>query len=602
MRKTIGKRICAFATGCALFVSAFAAEIRSEAKVNIISGQQVAAEDDTEVQEKSLVYASYSAISSDEAYDKMVSMKSKYPTGTPWALANSYKWNCGWEAWGCMGFAHMISDAAFENAGVRTIYPSEVENIYDVIRVGDVVRVPSDHSVVVLEKHSDYIVICEGNASGKVRWGRIISKDTILSQCTYIETRYGADTVTMSVDSKEITLYKDDTYKLEAVINPANPDAVIEWSSSNTEVAEVSEDGTVTGKAKGYAIITAEYKELGIRSTCTVECIEEEHIPITIYDGVDYSPVYDYEYYINKYADLKKAFGDDEKAALKHFVNYGMKEGRQASESFNVQFYKNKYVDLQKAFGSDLKSYYNHYIRYGKKEGRIAAGAVENPAPTTPETPEEPEIPEEPEVPETPKYVSIYNGIDYSDVYDYEYYINKYSDLKKAFGSDDEKALRHFVNYGMKEGRQAKETFNVKSYKNRYKDLRNAYGSNLKSYYLHYINYGKREGRKTTGIVEIQNPITVYDGIDYSAVYDYKYYINKYADLKKAFEGDDEAALRHFVNYGMKEGRQAKETFDVRYYKDNYADLQNAYGNNLKDYYMHYIRYGQNEGREAVAK
>ena len=113
---------------------------------------------------------------------------------------------------------------------------------------------------------------------------------------------------------------------------------------------------------------------------------------------------------------------------------------------------------------------------------------------------------------------------------------------------------------------------------------------------------GQREGRMATGVVEIQDPVTVYDGIDYSAVYDYKYYINRYADLKNAFEGDDEAAIKHFVNCGMREGRQAKETFNVLYYKDHYVDLRNVYGNNLKDYYMHYIRYGQNEGRETVAK
>lgn len=602
MRKNVCKRLCALVMGFVLFGVVFDADIKSEAKVTINS--QLVSENETEIEEKSLVQAGYSTISSDKAYDKIVAMEVKYPEGTTWTNGNTYAWECGWGAAGCMGFAHMMSDAAFGTkqttgvaTGFRTIYPSNVDNIYDVIRVGDVVRVPSNHSVVVLEKHSDYIVICEGNASGTVKWGRIISKDTILSQCTYIETRYDADTVTMSIDSKEITVDKDDTYKLEAVIIPVNTDAddaEIEWSSSNPAVAEVAEDGTVTGKGAGYAIITAEYKELGISASCTVECIEEEHIPITIYEGIDYSLVYDYDYYIEKYADLQKAFGNDEKAAIRHFVNSGMREGRQAIESFNVQFYKNKYADLQKAFGNDLKLYYKHYINYGKREGRIAAGVVEKPEQTTP--------PENPENPEKPTYTNVYDGIDYSAVYDYEYYINKHSDVKAVFGNNPEAALKHFVNYGMREGRQAKETFDVKSYKNRYKDLRNAFGSDLKMYYMHYVNYGQREGRKATGIVEIQDPVTVYDGIDYSAVYDYKYYINKYADLKSAFQGDDEAAIKHFVNSGMREGRQAKEAFNVSYYKNKYADLQNAYGSDLKSYYMHYIRYGQNEGREAVAK
>lgn len=276
MRKNVSKKLCALVMSFALFGSVFGADIKSEAKEALNS--QLVSEDETEIEEKSLVQAVYTSISSDEAYDKIVAMEAKYPTGTPWTNSNTYAWECSWGAAGCMGFAHMMSDAAFGTkqttgvaTGFRTIEPSDVDNIYDVIRIGDVVRVPSNHSVVVLEKHSDYIVICEGNASGKVRWGRRISKDTILSECTYIETRYGADTVTMSVDSREITVDKDDTYKLEAVIVPVNTDAVIEWSSSNPAVAEVSEDGTVTGKSAGYAIITADYKESGVSASCTVE-------------------------------------------------------------------------------------------------------------------------------------------------------------------------------------------------------------------------------------------------------------------------------------------------------------------------------------------
>ena len=55
---------------------------------------------------------------------------------------------------------------------------------------------------------------------------------------------------------------------------------------------------------------------------------------------------------------------------------------------------------------------------------------------------------------------------------------------------------RHFVESGMNEGRQAKDSFNVKKYKNRYNDLQNAFGNDLKSYYMHYIGSGYKEGRK----------------------------------------------------------------------------------------------------------
>lgn len=90
----------------------------------------------------------------------------------------------------------------------------------------------------------------------------------------------------------------------------------------------------------------------------------------TIWNGVDYKYVYNYEYYKNKYEDLRKAFGTNEKKYFEHFYTYGMKEGRQASANFNVQAYKKRYSDLQKAFGNNLPEYYKHYCIYGRKENR----------------------------------------------------------------------------------------------------------------------------------------------------------------------------------------------------------------------------------------
>ena len=92
----------------------------------------------------------------------------------------------------------------------------------------------------------------------------------------------------------------------------------------------------------------------------------------TVYDGVDYSPVYNYSYYRKKYSDLQKAFGTDKKAYFKHFCQYGMNEGRKASSAFDVLKYKARYEDLRKAFGDNLPEYYKHYVIFGKKEGRKA--------------------------------------------------------------------------------------------------------------------------------------------------------------------------------------------------------------------------------------
>ena len=297
---------------------------------------------------------------------------------------------------------------------------------------------------------------------------------------------------------------------------------------------------------------------------------------VTKLNGVDYSAVFDFQYYKTTYSDIARVFGNDDIAALNHFVNNGMVEGRQGIKTFNVTSYIYQYADLRKAFGNNLKSYYLHYMNNGKKEGRKTTGTTKMVG-----------------------YLTVYNGVDYAAVYDYNDYVAKYSDIKKAFGYDDAKVLAHFVNNGMAEGRQGIQTFEVQSYRKQYVDLRSAFGNNLKSYYLHYINNGQREGRKGTGCNTLQGGVTKLNGVDYSVVYDFNYYINSYSDIMRIYGNDDIGALTHFLNYGMKEGRRASEDFDVNTYANKYTDLRTAFGNNLKSYYLHYINHGKKEGRLA---
>ncbi len=297
---------------------------------------------------------------------------------------------------------------------------------------------------------------------------------------------------------------------------------------------------------------------------------------VTRYNGIDYSSVYNYNYYIAHYSDMKKAYDDDDIGALAHFVNHGMSEGRQGSDQFDVMSYKMANADLRHAYRNDNKAYYLHYVNYGQKEGRIATGCSTIQGATT-----------------------IYNGVDYAAVYSYEEYVNRYPDMKKAFATDDEGALAHFVNHGMNEGRVGKNSFNPYSYRNEYADLRHAYGNCMKLYYLHYMNYGMREGRNGTGCMSLMHATTVYNGVDYSAIYDYNEYINRYEDIKRAYGGDENAVIKHFVEHGMDEGRIGKNTFIWNVYRDRYQDLAQGFGNDIKAYYIHYLYHGQKEGRIA---
>ena len=62
--------------------------------------------------------------------------------------------------------------------------------------------------------------------------------------------------------------------------------------------------------------------------------------------AVDYSAVFDADYYYNAYPDLRQTIGNNQVALLEHFVNVGMKEGRSGNDSFHVKAYILNNLDL----------------------------------------------------------------------------------------------------------------------------------------------------------------------------------------------------------------------------------------------------------------
>ena len=91
-----------------------------------------------------------------------------------------------------------------------------------------------------------------------------------------------------------------------------------------------------------------------------------------VYGGVDYSPVFNANYYATNNQDVVKALGNNESKLFEHFCIYGMKEKRQGCADFNVLVYKDRYNDLASAFGTNYPEYYKHYCQFGLAEGRKA--------------------------------------------------------------------------------------------------------------------------------------------------------------------------------------------------------------------------------------
>lgn len=76
--------------------------------------------------------------------------------------------------------------------------------------------------------------------------------------------------VTVNVTPDELSLRVGQTGKLNATVTPPTPLAVT-WKSSDTSVATVSQDGTVTAVGEGTAIITATVGGVSASATVTVE-------------------------------------------------------------------------------------------------------------------------------------------------------------------------------------------------------------------------------------------------------------------------------------------------------------------------------------------
>ncbi len=78
-----------------------------------------------------------------------------------------------------------------------------------------------------------------------------------------------------------------------------------------------------------------------------------------------------------------------------------------------------------------------------------------------------------------------FHGEDYSAVYNEEYYAAHNPDVIEAYGNKPGMLIQHFVNYGIYEGRQAKEDFNVETYRSQHPELNERFGDDLHYYYLY---------------------------------------------------------------------------------------------------------------------
>ena len=146
-------------------------------------------------------------------YNKLMNIKSGFPQGMYWnhvgyktgnsyntssyvtfkpckhskttSTCNRYRDRDGVLGIQCYGFAGFVSDTLFKNAKCKH------HRSFKKAKVGDHVRYNNDkHSVIIMEKHKDYIIVCECNYGGTcmLNWGRVIYKKDLAGALYH--TRY----------------------------------------------------------------------------------------------------------------------------------------------------------------------------------------------------------------------------------------------------------------------------------------------------------------------------------------------------------------------------------------------------------------------------
>lgn len=80
-----------------------------------------------------------------------------------------------------------------------------------------------------------------------------------------------ASASSLRINVSSVTIQQGGTYQLTAIVSPAGTNARLSWSSDNSGVATVNQNGVVTGRSSGVAVITCTANDgSGLSATCTV--------------------------------------------------------------------------------------------------------------------------------------------------------------------------------------------------------------------------------------------------------------------------------------------------------------------------------------------
>lgn len=502
-----------------------------------------------------------------------------------------------------------------------TVYPTNTTN-------KKVIWKSSDSTIAVVNQNG--LVTGKGNGKATIT---VTTEDGGYVATTLVTVVQPLTAI--SLDKTEQTLHPTEKSKFNVIYTPSDTSESksITWSSSATNVATVSSDGTVTAIAPGKTTIMAKVGTKTAMAVVTVEQIAVTGIVLKAEGTLEAGKTTQITATVSpSNATYKTITWYSSNTSVATVSNTGLVKGIKAGTAvitakadgkiatFTVTVKKSiqsisistSSMSLTKGSTGNLSisilpqdTSDNKTVTWKSADTNIATvdqdgvvTAVATGKTTVTATVGSRQVNCSITVSEVPRKegITVYNGIDYACVYDKDYYYDNNEDVAKAFGDDPEMLIWHFVTFGMSEGRCAKADFNVINY--RYGlhngDLRDALGGEISQYYYHYMNYGRFEGRSVS---------------DYDDIFDADYYLDNnpdvLANIVGRFTSDGNLkgwALWHYCEYGMSEGRSASAKFGIYNYLAANADVYSAYSNNLKEAALHYLNFGRYEGRTLQAK
>lgn len=183
----------------------------------------------------------------EEAYAAMIALMSEYPEGMTWTnyepygdngkLGKYYRFQGGMihgayaVGVGCAALCFKFHDLTYP--GLPTYVYDRGSFDWDDIHVGDFLRVDSGtHSVTVLKKTDNAIIVVEGNYNGGVHWGRVISKADLMREITYMVTSYPKG-------------YTDPSDDVEVIVDHRGTEGSLSWELNSNGVLTITGSGAM---------------------------------------------------------------------------------------------------------------------------------------------------------------------------------------------------------------------------------------------------------------------------------------------------------------------------------------------------------------------